>query len=207
MKVFLGPYPNRWRSNIRNRWFDYRYKQAWWNMEDTEFTKFDNFVDGIENVLQFIYNKTINKVLDKRERKVKIKLHNYDTWSADHTIALLVHPLLVQLKERNHGFGTVDDKDVPKELRRTSAPPVEEWQTDANGEKRWDYVMNEMIWAFNAIIHQDDDENSFITFKEDPSAQFGLKITKNDAKARKAHNDRIDNGLLLFGKYFRSLWD
>mgnify|MGYP003703839611 CR=1 FL=1 len=30
---------------------------------------------------------------------------------------------------------------------------------------------------------------------------------KFDSKAFKKHNDRIDNGLKLFGKYFRALWD
>jgi len=28
-----------------------------------------------------------------------------------------------------------------------------------------------------------------------------------DREGLKAHNDRIDNGLKLFGKYFRTLWD
>ena len=30
---------------------------------------------------------------------------------------------------------------------------------------------------------------------------------KVDRKGLKAHHDRISNGLILFGKYYRSLWD
>jgi molybdopterin molybdotransferase len=44
---------------------------------------------------------------------------------------------------------TGDDIDVPEELRSTSAPPKEnEYDTDANHFARWDWVMDEMIFAF-----------------------------------------------------------
>jgi len=34
-----------------------------------------------------------------------------------------------------------------------------------------------------------------------------IRNIKVDHKGLKAHNARIDNGLRLFGKYYRALWD
>lgn len=83
------------------------------------------------------------------ERKISIKIDPYDTWSTDHTLALIIHPLLVQLQKTKHGAPLVDDDDVPEELKSTSAPPKKhEYDTDDNHHKRWDWILDEMIWAF-----------------------------------------------------------
>lgn len=123
-------------------------------------------------------------VHSKKHRKIKIELQDYDTWSMDHTLALIILPMLKQLKATKHGSPFVDDKDVPKRIRSTSAPAKKnEWDTDEFHHDRWDYVLDEMIWAFNEIIADND------------------KI--NDKKDQK----RISNALMLFGKYYRALWD
>jgi len=70
---------------------------------------------------------------DGSPRQEDVFLDKWDSFNADHTIALIVAPLLQQLKLTKHGSGMVDDEDVPEELRSTSAPPKEnEWDTDAN---------------------------------------------------------------------------
>ena len=48
--------------------------------------------------------------------KHKIQLDSFDTWSADYTIALMVYPLLTQLKEKKQGAPGVNDEDVPVAL-------------------------------------------------------------------------------------------
>jgi hypothetical protein len=48
---------------------------------------------------------------------------------------------------------------------------------------RWDWVLGEMIWTFDFIAYHNYD---------DPEESI---------------QDRIDNGLRLFGKYYRDLWD
>ena len=64
-------------------------------------------------------------------RKVEIEIHKYDSWNADHTLALIALPLIKQLKETKHGSALVDDEDVPEDIRSTSAAPKEnEWDTD-----------------------------------------------------------------------------
>lgn len=92
-------------------------------------------------------------------RKNEVKLDRYDSWSADWTIAQIAAPLLVQLQETKQGAPFVDDKDVPEELRSTSCAPKEnEWDTDENWFKRWDWVMQEMIFAMQEIASHNENE-------------------------------------------------
>ena len=162
-------------------------------------------------------------------RKVSVKLDRWDTWSMDHTLALIIHPMLVQLKEQKHGAPWTDDEDVPEHLRSTAAPPKEnDWDTDDNHFKRWDWVLDEMVWVMSTLIEDDDtshyyvpyeegevpepimasvpnDDGSF-TEKEIISTSDMLRMGKMDSEKREAYFDRQKHALFLFGKYFRSLW-
>lgn len=146
------------------------------------------------------------------KREEDIVIHNYDTWNMDHTLALLIVPMLKQLKKTKHGAPSVDTSDVPLFLKPTQLEVVrykEDGTTDKNFFKRWDYVMDEMIWAFEQIV-DDDDEKQFYDHSDiDPedSMEVSVKKLKVDHEGLDAHNKRIENGLRLFGKYYRSLWD
>jgi len=142
------------------------------------------------------------------EQKIQVKIESWDTWSMDHTLAHIVLPMLVQLKATKHGGPFTDDKDVPKALRSTNAPAKEnDWSTDDNHFKRWDWILDEMIWAFNQKS-RDDWESDFYEYKKnDDTAQFGLKLVWEDRKGRAAHQKRMSNGFKLFGKYYENLWD
>ena len=150
--------------------------------------------------------------LETFKREEDIVIHNYDTWNMDHTLALLIVPMLKQLKETKHGAPCVETSDVPLFLKPTQLEVVrykEDGTTDKNFFKRWDYVMDEMIWAFEQIA-DDDDEKQFYDHSEvDPedSMEVAVKKLKVDREGLDAHNKRIENGLRLFGKYYRSLWD
>lgn len=142
-----------------------------------------------------------NWVHNKRKRKIKIHIDNYDTWSMDHTLSIIICPMLEQLKATKHGSGHVDDEDVPEELRSTSAPELTDEQknyghTDDNFHKRWDWVLDEMIFAHNCQINDWDDEY----FDHE-----GHRIINYD-KMREVEK-RIANGFRLFGKYYQGLWD
>lgn len=155
-----------------------------------------------------------------RGRTVKIQINAWDTWSMDHTLALIIVPMLKQLKEKTHGAPFVDDEDVPEELKSTSAPAKEnEWDTDDNHFKRWNYVLDEMIWAFQHIVNDDNWQEEFYSgtprFKsiqlENGMSQV-IEDTEPDAfrvdhEGMRKVEDRIKNGTKLFGKYYRSLWD
>ena len=216
MKVYMGPYTNRWRSTIYTKYMTNKHGYDW----NDDNTRFESFLEKLEDVLQDVYNATINKILDKRERKIKVHIDGYDIWSADNTIALIVHPLLLKLREHKHGAPLVDDEDVPEHLRSTSANPKEnEWDTDDNHFKRWDYVLDEMIWAFEQCTDADHGAGQFYSgevdwnFQKDSdtglsSINYGPNHTfACDDVGREAHFKRIKNGLRLFGKYYMALWD
>ncbi len=157
-----------------------------------------------------------------------VKIDYWDTWSMDHTLGHIALPMLRQLKATKHGAPLVDDEDVPEHLRSTAAPPREnEYDTDGNHFLRWDWVMDEMIFAFE---HRLDDswEDAFREGEIDmiwvPVDAAGNKVPKGEHKyyrmehgpkdtykcdyeGMKVVQNRIDNGFRLFGKYYQALWD
>jgi len=171
-----------------------------------------------------------NWVESKRKRTVKVKIHAYDTWNIDSTLSYIVLPMLIKLQKEKHGAPLVDDVDVPENLRSSNAPPKEnDYDCDEFHFKRWDWVLDEMIWAFEQIHPDNDWENQYhsgeidMQFKPcDPPEHLQDDETKDelfemisgpndthkfDVEGYKKHDARIDNGLRLFGVYFRALWD
>jgi hypothetical protein len=141
---------------------------------------------------------------------VKIVIDPYDTWSMDHTLALIIVPMLKQLKATTHGAPLVDDEYVPEHLRSTAAPPTEnEWDVDDNHFKRWDYVLDEMIWAMEQIVAHDNEGLFFDHSEVDEEADLMKQIAqiKCDHEGLQKHHERIANGTKLFGIFFQSLWD
>lgn len=147
---------------------------------------------------------------DGTPRQEDVFLDKWDSWSADHTIALIAAPLLQQLKLTKHGSGMVDDEDVPEELRSTSAPPKEnEWDTDANLHKRWDWVLDEMIWALTEHANGNGDSKFYDHSEVDEEADLMVQVAqiKCDREGLEAYEERKQRGFELFGKYFQNLWD
>ncbi len=146
---------------------------------------------------------------DASNRKISVKLHKWDSWNADNTLAIIAHPLLIQLKATKHGSPLVDDEDVPDELKSTSAPPKEnEYDVDANHFKRWDWVMDEMIFAMQEVAYGDDSQ--FYDHSEvDEAADINTQVKqiKIDRVGLDAYHTRVQNGCRLFGRYFQNLWD
>jgi hypothetical protein len=174
-------------------------------------------------------SKAIQWVWSKVDRKIDyVKIDRWDTWSMDHTLSYIILPMLKQLQKDKHGAPFVDDEDVPEELKSTSAPPKEnEWDTDDNHFKRWDYALNEMIFAFE---HKVDDswEDAYRSGNFDtiwiPVDKDGNEVPKGEHKyyqmkdgpkhtyqcdydGLQAVHNRMKNGFRLFGKYYEGLWD
>jgi hypothetical protein len=143
-------------------------------------------------------------------RRVKITIDPYDTWNMDHTLALIIVPMLKQLKATKHGAPLVDDEYVPEHLRSTAAPAKEnEWDVDDNHFKRWDYVLDEMIWAMEQIVDDDSDSKFYdhSEVNEEVDLMEQIAQIKCDYAALDAHHKRIANGTKLFGIFFQNLWD
>ena len=108
----------------------------------------------------------------------------------DYTLSHIILPMLKQLKETKQGSPNVDLDDVPKELHPPEGQPQygPSGEVDDNFFKRWDWVMDEMIWAFTQIA----ESNNNILY---------------DEENRKEDQKRRDEAFKLFGKYYESLWD
>lgn len=161
----------------------------------------------------------------KKKRRVKVHIDRWDTWSMDETLSFIILPMLKQLKENKHGAPYVDDEDVPEHLRSTSAPPLTEEQKnihagDDNHFKRWDWVLDEMIFAFEtkagSLVDWEDQftkgDYDWMFKKVDESGTSQLiegpnHTAETDWEGRKAYAARIQNGFRLFGKYYQGLWD
>ena len=182
MKIYLGPYINRATCSIYENYMNKKYGRYGWDENETEF---EDFLEKLDDCIQRIYNHTINLYLDKKKRKIKVKIHNYDTWGTYQDLAHIIAPLLERLKENKQGYPFTYDVDVPENLRDGD---------EDFSEKKWDYVLNEMIWTFKQIADRDNEEEKFFTENKDQDAY-------------RKWMDRQQNGLNLFAKYYFSLWD
>lgn len=202
MKVYISKYRYHWISpyKILERVF-------FWREIDYNEPIIEKWSDRLEPI-----SKAIEKVLDIIHPKIDyVKIDNWDTWSMDYTLSHIIAPMLKQLQKTKHGAPLVDDEDVPEELKSTSAPPKEnDYDIDDNHFKRWDWVLNEMIWAFEQNLDTNSEDKFFDhsdveTNKHDIFGQ--IHKIKIDQVGLKAHQDRKVNGFRLFGKYYQGLWD
>lgn len=211
MKIYIGPYVDRWVSRLHHKYMDSKYGYVEWD-ENKDWK--DRFVEKIDDVIQVIYNNTVNLYLDRKKRKIKVKIDRWDTWGMDETLSYIVVPMLKQLKETKHGSPYVDDSDVPEHLRSTSAPPKEnDYDIDDLHHERWDWVLSEMIWAFEQASR--DWESDYYEYEhftpnkdsKDFSERLGCRLVWQDKQGSKDHLERMQNGFRLFGTYYLALWD
>lgn len=202
MKVYLTKPRNHWLSP-----YTILEKVFFWREIDYD----EPIIEKWSTRLEPLCNAW-RKFLDIVHPKVEyVKIDYWDTWSMDYSLSPIILPMLKQLQKTKHGSPNVDDEDVPVHLRSTSAQPKEnDWDTDEFWHERWTYVMDEMIWVFTQLCDQDNEsqfyDHSEVDKKEKDFMKQVAKI-KCDYDALKAHNERIQNGLKLFGKYYRALWD
>lgn len=158
----------------------------------------------------------------KQDQTIKVHIDRWDTWSMDTTLAYIVLPMLKQLKATKHGAPHVDLEDVPEHLHPTQEELDaynKDGTTDDKFFERWDWIFDEMIFAFETKAGDLQDwEEQFTTGEydfqwkklEDGNSQMvhGPNHTaETDWDARNAYGKRIENGFRLFGKYYQSLWD
>ena len=204
MKVYINKYRNHWISPYTILEKVVFWKDVWEKNGETTWAK--TWVDRLNP-----YCVALGKFLDKVHPKIYyVKIDPWDTWSMDHTLSLMIVPMLKQLKATKHGAPNVDDEDVPENLRSTSAPSKENNYdyVDANHFARWDWVLDEMIWAFetydNDLEAQYYDDSSV---NKNDSIDDQARQMKVDEEGLQAYYDRRRNAFLLFGKYYQSLWD
>lgn len=153
----------------------------------------------------------------KGERKIKIKIDPWDTWGMDHTLSLLIVPMLKQLKKMKHGYPYTDPTDAPSIGEGTRE---NDYEFDDKAKERWDWIIDEMIWAHEQIIDEDADmqfHHGEIDFQSkevviDGQTYYEMVKGPNDThtfdkEGWEKWNERKRNGFRLFGKYYENLWD
>jgi hypothetical protein len=193
---------------------DKKYSHDW----DEATTPFEKFLEKVQSVLQWVYSNTINRIKGKQNRKIKVKIHDYDVWGLDNTLAHIILPALKMLKEQKHGTPMTDREDAPADPIYDDEPSKNEWDRPFS-EKRWEYIIDEMIHAFECEVNEDWDDQFHtgvidnITIPEEINGKTFYRWEKGpndthvfDDEGHKKAWDRRKNGLRLFAKYYHSLW-
>jgi hypothetical protein len=237
MKVYISKYRNHWISPytiLEKVCFWEKDKDVFYNLEDDPNNKYQKWVNFLGPI-----SKGLQKFLDFIHPKINyVKIDKWDTWNMDSTLAPIILPMLKQLRDIQHGSPIVDLEDVPEHMRTTE---TEEWEyqqcfdfyheSDLHGFNkygydilnRWEWVMGEMIWAFEQLCDEDHDAQFHTGVRDMKSVPCewdengkptmfqsvkGPNDTSHfDIEGYQKHNERINNGLRLFGKYYRGLWD
>jgi hypothetical protein len=201
MKVYISEYKSNWISpyTVKEKFF------FWKKDYDAYENEPPKWLGAICNGVHALRNK-----LGPRIEYVKID--RYDTWSMDHTLALIVLPMLKQLRLEKHG--------IPGSFIKDGDDSNSAFE---KAELEWNAVMDEMIWAFEEHC-KDDGESQFYSGEHDrltipvawdengKATLFEWKKGPNDTfkidmKGLKAYHKRKQKGFELFGKYYQNLWD
>ena len=207
MKIYINKPKDNWLSPFRIIekvvfWREIDYDEPIVEFWAKVLTPFCNLLHDVRNFIN---------------RDIKyIKIDRWDAWSIEHTLSPIILPILKELKRVKHGAPFIDDEDVPPKLRANrgkggAAPDIHKIDdgTDKNFFKRFDYILDEMIWTFEQLS-MDDHEGKFYDHTEarkEKDFNKSVRKVKVDRVGLRKHNERIDNGLRLFGKYYRALWD
>lgn len=173
----------------------------------------------------------IGKYPKKGQQKINVQIEKHDTWSFDHTLAHIIYPALLQLKEQKHGVPSElvndvggEDYDSQLSFDFYSATHNESFDLAC---QRWEVILDKMIWSFEQLIKSDysdlyhhgkadydwvESDKLYpnpVTGKLEKTFQMLDKDPDShwyDAEGHRLHEARIQEGFELFGKYFWSLW-
>lgn len=206
MKVNIGPYLNYITI------YDYVDKLKYIGLFEGAIQNLGDYLD------ETFIGKAIRKRSDRRQRKIKVHIDEYDTWGMYSTLALIISPMLHQLKATQQGWPITDDEDVPDYLK-TYDLKYENDEGDVKFPAKWEYILNEMIYAFDTVDSEWEEKyysgewnmiekevmiDGEELFEMVPGPNHTYKC---DREGLKKEADRIANGFRLFGKYYQNLWD
>ena len=203
MRVFIGKYKS-WVGP-----FQIAEKMLFWKDKDAPVVH--QFGEWMSNIAPLV--KMCEWVYRKRKRTIRVQIHDYDVWNMDTTLAHIIVPMLKLLRDKKQGAPYVDTDDVPECLH---SEKIDEYGIDDKHFERWNYVIGEMMFAFESKTYDWEDQFhtgniDFVWEKNSDgdsyTAEHGPQHTHSfDEDGWKATNLRIENGFRLFGKYYTGLW-
>ena len=158
----------------------------------------------------------IGKYIDKfpYDRKIDIQIHDYDIWSMDHTLSLIILPMLKKIKTAKDGVPGAMFTEAENQAWNKGKKAADLALKRATA--RWQKILDDMIWSFQEIHdHRSGDIGQFLKDNGKPRKEKrledgGLMILETgktlDRRAYNKYEKRIQHGLDLFAKYYRNLW-
>ena len=220
MKVHIGPYINHFGPyQIAEKILFWKDK---YDFNDDATQRLGQWLATNRNGKDSWLSKFCRWVDSKKKRKVSIRIDHTDVWSMDNTLAMIIVPMLEKLRESKDGGPCIDDEDVPENIRSTAAPELTEEQKncghiDDNHFKRWEWVLNEMIWTFQQHSNDGWEEQYYSgevdwSLVKDENSSGSILLPgpnhtfESDSEGIKQHRERMRIGRILFAKYYESLW-
>lgn len=228
MKIYISCYRNHWYSP-----YSFLEKVFFWK----EWAKKDDImypekIHKMSERLTFI-SSGISWFLDKIHPRIEyVKIDRWDTWNMDKTLALIILPMLKQLKETKHGSQIVEDEDLPESMRLKNTEEFDEQYTfdfyndpelckqniQCDVHDKWNWILDEIIWSFEQLNYDWEEQywkvKPILDLKKYPEDEgkitFPVRWEQEgeiDMNGSKKHQERINNGMRLFGRYFQGLWD
>lgn len=196
MKVYLGDYPEWFGPHKLAETLCFWVKDV---EDELGLPKKPDWVDAFGDWIAKTWICDVLEWIESKKKRIKyIKVDSWDTWSADHTLALIILPVLKQLKESTHGYPSTHE---------------------CHSFEDWFAILEKMIWSFEQVIDLDWEEQYTIIpgeidfdAKPEPTENGTLPVVwkthgKYDWDGMKLHREKIQEGLELFGKYYTHLWD
>ena len=163
------------------------------------------------------------------DQKIDIEIEEHDTWSMDLTLAHIIVPMLKQLKETKHGAPSSlpEFQMISYQLSGGRQMCFDFYEAGNDtawdaGHTHWDEIMDKMIWSFEQVLV--DWEDQYWTVKPKLDLDAMLKQEDEDSEVNTHpllwdehgvcdwvgmdnHRKKMQEGFDLFGKYFCDLWD
>ena len=76
------------------------------------------------------------------ERKISVQIDDFDTWSLDHTLAIIIHPALVKYKQ--------DSLETGHPCLGIDMDACTSGSCKCNNT--WQEMLDKMIWSFEQIV-------------------------------------------------------
>ena len=164
-------------------------------------------------------------------RRIDVQIDGYDTWSADATLAHVILPVLLQFRaSRNNSVPNDFTRRTGDDIDRNYCFDFiadDESRVFEECCEKWNEVLDKMIWSFYQISLGENYDSKYhhgqmdmgwkqiehhnpITGKVEPMYTI---VDNNpdehwyDRVGHELHEKRIQEGLELFGRHLRSLWD
>ena len=125
--------------------------------------------------------KIVNAVKDKLFQHRIVHISRHDLFSLDWSLSHIILEGLIRFKADNKiSVPFVDDEDVPEDMSYEAHNTTPQEADTEFLDTRWQYILDQMIEAF--ILISEDDWN----YETD--------------------EEIVNQGLKMFGKYYRNLW-